>query len=162
MTGGGLGAVVKAAAWKVGDCGFEPTLAFKFQIKKMFLPRSLVMIQYCGEVACSFSDRQCSNFESCVWRAVSSHSSHHPQEDLLARFSLYMHTGGLKPHSFSFQGAIAKYAARSAPIARESLACCFVILHNKLKCFLSLDRSSRPAHRSYRVCFLFHSAKVCP
>ena len=29
------------------------------------------------EVACSASDRQGLNFESCVWRAVSSHSSHH-------------------------------------------------------------------------------------
>ena len=30
------------------------------------------------EVACSASDRQGSNFESCVWRTVSSQSSHHP------------------------------------------------------------------------------------
>ena len=35
-------------------------------------------------VACSDSDRQGSNFESCVWRTVSSQSSHHPQEVLLA------------------------------------------------------------------------------
>ena len=40
-----------------------------------------------------------SYFESCVWRAVSSHSSHHPYEVLLAQFSLYVHKGGLKPHS---------------------------------------------------------------
>ena len=52
------------------------------------------------EVACSASDRQGSNFESCVWRKVSSHSSHHPQEVLLAQFSLYVHKGGLKPDSF--------------------------------------------------------------
>ena len=43
-----------------------------------------------------------SNFESCVWRAVSSQSSHHPQEVLLAQFSLYVHKGGLKPDSFHF------------------------------------------------------------
>ena len=43
------------------------------------------------EVAGSASDRQGSNFESCVWRTVSSHSSHHPQEVLLAQFSLYVH-----------------------------------------------------------------------
>ena len=43
-----------------------------------------------------------SNFESCVWRAVSSQSSNHPQEVLLAQFSLYVHTGGLKPNSFHF------------------------------------------------------------
>ena len=54
------------------------------------------------EVACSASDRQGSNFESCVWRTVSSQSSHHPQEVLLAQFSLYVHKGGLKPDSFYF------------------------------------------------------------
>ena len=52
------------------------------------------------EVACSASDRQGSNFESCVCRTVSSHSFHHPQEVLLAQFSLYVHKGGLKPDSF--------------------------------------------------------------
>ena len=54
------------------------------------------------EVACSASDRQGSNFEFCVWRTVSSQSSHHPQEVLLAQFSLYVHKGGLKPDSFHF------------------------------------------------------------
>ena len=54
------------------------------------------------EVACSASDRQGSNFESCVWRTVSSQSSHHPQEVLLAQFSLYVHKGGLKPDSFQY------------------------------------------------------------
>ena len=72
-----------------------------------------------------------SNFESCVWMAVSSHSFHHHQtcatvlswlfhwqpakftleseflsnhlqEVLLAQFSLYVHKDGLKPHSFIF------------------------------------------------------------
>ena len=52
------------------------------------------------EVACSASDRQGSNFESCVWRTVSSQSSHQPQEVLLAQFSLFVHKGGLKPDSF--------------------------------------------------------------
>ena len=41
-------------------------------------------------------------FESCVWRTVSSQSFHHPQEVLLAQFSLYVHKGGLKPDSFYF------------------------------------------------------------
>ena len=63
--------------------------------------------QYCGslrdrEVACSTSDRQGWNFESCVWRTVSSQSSHLPQEVLLAQFNLYVHKGGLKPDSFHF------------------------------------------------------------
>ena len=58
------------------------------------------------EVACSASDRQVSNFESCVWRTVSSQSSHHPQEVLLAQFSLYVHKGGLKPDSFHFSRSL--------------------------------------------------------
>ena len=54
------------------------------------------------ELACSASDHQGSNFESYIWRAVSSHSSDHPQEFILAQFSLYVHKGGLKTHSFHF------------------------------------------------------------
>ena len=42
------------------------------------------------------------DISSCVWRTVSSQSSHHPQEVLLAQFSLYVHKGGLKPDSFHF------------------------------------------------------------
>ena len=72
---------------------------------KLFLPHPRVKVSIVGslrdrEVACSASDRQGSNFESCVWRTVSSQSSHHPQEVLLAQFSLYVHKGGLKPESF--------------------------------------------------------------
>ena len=71
---------------------------------KMFLPHPRVKVSIVGslrdrEVACSASDRQGSNFESCVWRAE---SSHHLQEVLLAEFSLYVHKGGLKPDSFHF------------------------------------------------------------
>ena len=70
--------------------------------QKMFLPHWRVRVNIVGslrdrEVACSASDRQGSNFESCVWRTVSSQSSHHPQEVLLAQFSLYVHKDGLKP-----------------------------------------------------------------
>ena len=73
----------------------------------MFLPHPRVKVSIVGslcdrEVACSASDRQGSNFESCVWRTVSSHLSHHPQEVLLAQFSLYVHKGGLKLDSFHF------------------------------------------------------------
>ena len=73
----------------------------------MFLPHPRVKVSIVGslrdrEVECSASDRQGSNFESCVWRTVSSQSSHHPQEVLLAQFSLYVHKGGLKPDSFHF------------------------------------------------------------
>ena len=78
---------------------------------KLFLPHPRVKVSIVGslrdrEVACSASDRQGSNFESCVWRTVSSQSSHHPQEVLLAQFSLYVHKGGLKPDSFHLQCGI--------------------------------------------------------
>ena len=33
--------------------------------------------------------------------AVSSYSSHHPQEVLLAQLSLYLHKAGLKPHAYN-------------------------------------------------------------
>ena len=52
------------------------------------------------EVECSASDHQGSNFKTCVWRVVSSHSSHHPQEVILPQFSQSVHKCGLKPHSF--------------------------------------------------------------
>ena len=76
----------------------DPALAFKFQRHKMIHPCSFVMIMGImgvlgnllnREITNSASDRQGSNFESCVWRAVSSHSSHHPQDVPLAQFSLY-------------------------------------------------------------------------
>ena len=73
----------------------------------MFLPHPRVKVSIVGslrdrEVACSASDRQGSNFESCVWRTVSSQSSHPPQEVILAQFSLYVHKGGQKLVSFHF------------------------------------------------------------
>ena len=74
---------------------------------KLFLPHPRVIVSIVGslrdrEVARSASDRQGSNFESCVWRTVSSQSSHHLQEVLLAQISLYVHKDGLKPDSFHF------------------------------------------------------------
>ena len=62
------------------------------------------------EVACSASDCQCFNVESFDWRTVSSHSSHHPREVLLAQFSLYVHKRGLKPHLFHFYPILLKQA----------------------------------------------------
>ena len=72
---------------------------------QIFLPHALIKISIVGslcdrELACSASDLQSLNFKSCVWRAVSSHLSHHPQEVRLAQFSLYVHKSGLKPDSF--------------------------------------------------------------
>ena len=98
--------MVSTAAFHARVLGSVPGLD-GFKETKMFLPHPRVKVSTVGslcdrEVACSASDRQGANFESCVWRTVSSHSSHHPQEVLLAQFSLYVHTGGLKPDSFHF------------------------------------------------------------
>ena len=106
LLGGGPGVVVSTAAFHARVRGSVPGLG-GLKETKLFLPRPRVKVSIVGslrdrEVACSASDRQGSNFESCVWRTVSSQSSHHPQEVLLAQFSLYVHKGGLKPDSIHF------------------------------------------------------------
>ena len=104
--GGGPRVVVSTSAFHARVRGSVPGLG-GLKETKLFLPHPRVKVSIVGslrdrEVACSASDRQGSNFESCVWRTVSSQSSHHPQEVLLAQFSLYVHKGGLKPDSFHF------------------------------------------------------------
>ena len=104
--GGGPRVVVSIATFHARVRGSVPGLG-GLKETKLFLPHPRVKVSIVGslrdrEVACSASDRQGSNFESCVWRTVSSQSSHHPQEVLLAQFSLYVHKGGLKPDSFHF------------------------------------------------------------
>ena len=104
--GGGPRVVVSTAALHARVRGSVPGLG-GFKETKMFLPHPRVKVSIVGslrdrEVACSASDRQGSNFESCVWETVSSQSSNHPQEVLLAQFSLYVHKSGLKPDSFHF------------------------------------------------------------
>ena len=104
--GGGPRVVVSTAAFHARVRGSVPGLG-GLKETKLFLPHPRVKVSIVGslrdrEVACSASDRQGSNFESCVWRTVSSQSSHHPQEVVLAQFSLYVHKGGLKPDSFHF------------------------------------------------------------
>ena len=96
--------MVSTAAFHARVRGSVPDLG-GLKETRFFLPHPRVKVSIVGslrdrEVACSASDRQGSNFESCVWRTVSSQSSHHPQEVLLAQFSLYVHKGGLKPDSF--------------------------------------------------------------
>ena len=98
--------MVSTAAFHARVRGSVPGLG-GLKETKLFLPHPRVKVIIVGslrdrEVACSASDRQGSNFESCVWRTVSSQSSHHPQEVRLAQFSLYVHKGGLKPDSFHF------------------------------------------------------------
>ena len=76
----------------------------------MFLPGHLKRLNIVGslrdrEVACSASEYRGTNFKLCVWRAMSSHSSHHPQEVILTQLSLHVHKGGLKSYSFHFSGS---------------------------------------------------------
>ena len=104
----GLGprVVVSTAAFHARVLGSFPCLG-GLKETKMFLPHPLVKLSIVVslrdlEVACLASDLQGLNFESCVWRVVSSHSSHHPQEVLLVQFSLYVHKSGPKLDSFHF------------------------------------------------------------
>ena len=71
--------------------GSFPTLG-GLKETKMFPSHPLLKFSIVGslcdqEVACSASDLQDLNFESYVWRTVSSHD---PQKVLLAQFSLYV------------------------------------------------------------------------
>ena len=76
---GALG-IVSTAAFHARARGSVPGLG-GLNETKMFLPHPRVKLSIVGslrdrEVACSASDRHGSNIESCVWRTVSSHSSH--------------------------------------------------------------------------------------
>ena len=135
--GGGPRVVVSTAAFHARVRGSVPGLG-GLKETKLFLPHPRVKVSIVGslrdrEVACSASDRQGSNFESCVWRTVSSQSSHHPQEVLLAQFSLYVHKGGLKPDSFHFilmlahmqrgtkHDTVTQYVANISPVLGQRL-----------------------------------------
>ena len=107
--------MVSTAAFHARVRGSVPALG-GLKETKMFLPHPRVKVSIVGslrdrEVACSASDRQGSNFESCVWRTVSSQSSHHPQEVLLAQFSLYVHNRWPKARFISFFLFKCKYSA---------------------------------------------------
>ena len=111
----------------------------------MFLPHPRVKVSIVGslrdrKVACSASDRQGSNFKSCVWRTVSSQSSHHPQEVILAQFSLYVHKSGLKPDSFHFMVLYIVLNILRMYWKKRS----FISLPKLVKQFFSLHKQSRP------------------
>ena len=72
--GGGPRVVVSTAAFHARVRGSVPGLG-ALKETKMFLPHTRLKVSIVGslrdrEVACSASDRQGSNFESCVWRTV--------------------------------------------------------------------------------------------
>ena len=104
LRAGALRVVVRTVAFHARVRGLFPGLG-GLKETKLFIPHPFGKLSIVGslrdrEVACSASDLQGLNFESCVWKAVSSHSSHHPQEVLLPYFSMYAHKSGLKPDSF--------------------------------------------------------------
>ena len=89
--------VVDAAAFYAGAHVMRSSPALVFRFQRIFLPRPPLRMQYCGEhpwprdSAFGLNCPQGANFESCVWRVVSSDSSHHPQEARQAKFSLHVH-----------------------------------------------------------------------
>ena len=97
MKGGGSRVVVSTAAFHARVWGSFTGLGDLKKNKNVSSPSThkTVVSPRDRDVACSVSDLQGLNFETCVWRAVSSHSSHHPQEVLLIQFSLYVHKSGL-------------------------------------------------------------------
>ena len=104
---GGPGAVVKAAAWKIGDCRFEPHPGIQVSKNEMFLSHSLVKIQYCGEPpwprgsVLSLRPPGLRVRIPCLEDSVITFiSPSNPPEVLLAQFRLYVHKASLKPHSF--------------------------------------------------------------
>ena len=129
LVGGGSWVVVSTAAFHARVWSSVPGLG-GLKETKLFLPHPRVKVSIVGslrdrEVACSVSDRQGSNFESCVWRTVSSQSFHHPQEVLLAQFSLYVHK--VKDHHFKVLFSIYisvynKYAVPPYSTAAQHLA----------------------------------------
>ena len=74
--GGGPRVVASTAASHARVRGSVPGLG-GLKETKMFFPHPRVNVSILGslrdrEIACSTSDRHCSNFESCVWGTVSS------------------------------------------------------------------------------------------
>ena len=68
---------------------------------------------------------------------MSSQSSHHPQEVLLAQFSLYVHKGGLKPDSFYFHHQLFYFTVKNVHLYD---ACLSALLPSCLPVCLPLCR----------------------
>ena len=116
VLGGGPRVVVSTAAFHAVR-GSVPGLG-GLKETKLFLPYPRVKVSIVG----SLRDREVACSASCVWRTVSSQSSPHPQEVLLAQLTLYVHKGGLKPDSFHFYDMVlllllCKKAFKNRPIS---------------------------------------------
>ena len=137
--------MVSTAAFHARVRGSVPGLG-GLKETKMYLPHPRVRSLRDQEVACS-------DFESCVWRTVSSHSSHHPHEVLLAQFSLYVHNGGLKPDSFHFiltQKKIPDLLLKIENVALERVKTfnfLSITLHEHLKLYTHINNISNQIYR---------------
>ena len=112
--------VVSPAAFHVRVRGSLPGLG-GLKETKMFLPHPFIKLSIVG----SLLDREVACLESCIWCAVPLHSSQHPQEVLLAQFSLYVHKSGLKPDSLHFYLII--YCLNHER-KEASLLCLFIVI----------------------------------
>ena len=124
----------------------------------MFLPHPLVKLSIVEslrdrEVACSASDLQGLNFASCVWRAVSSKSSHYPQEVLQAQFSLYVQKSGLNPDSFHF--CMATSVERHLHLHRLSHTHCLLVQYTHVCHLPSGSVSQCGYHDDYPVKLIY-------
>ena len=103
--GGGPGAVVKYVCLKSRRSRVRtPFWSSSFKQAKCFYPltRKDSILWEPPWLRAGVLDLRPPGLESYVWRSVSTHSSHHPQEVLLAKFSLYVHKGDLKSHLFHY------------------------------------------------------------
>ena len=127
--------MVSTAAFHARVRGSVPGLG-GLKETNMFLPHPRVKVSIVGslrdpEVACSASDRQGSNFESCVWGTVPSQSSHHPQEVLQTQFSLYVHKSGLRTDSFHFSKTLRVCIQQLLLTFQVSSYCCLPLQNTK-------------------------------
>ena len=101
--GGGAGAVANAACSESRSSRVRTTLLHLiFKETKSVFPAHSQRFNIVGDRRSVLSLRPPVFDFRGQWRAVSSHSFHHPQEVLMAQFSLYVHKSGLKPHSLHF------------------------------------------------------------
>ena len=111
---GGLVQWLMLPAWKVGDRGFEPRSSIQVSMKLNISSPLTHKDSWLGfRILC-----------------VSSYSSHHSHAVPLAQFSLNVHKGDLKPHSFHFICLTIRYLPEGSHFIPRTRA---VFSHTTLK-----------------------------
>ena len=93
---------LKLPTWIIGDRGLEPHPGLQLKKKNVYSPHTRKDSILWGASVIEGSVLGLRPFESCILRAVSSHSSHYPKEVLVTQFNLYVHKDGIKPHLLHF------------------------------------------------------------